>query len=195
MHLTISLLFALVFQATEPPRIGNFAQSLSAQDVAAIERDALAGKKAWLLVGPYGQSGQTIAAYTVPDTGTAEVRRGSMTTVRRDVAANRWVAARSMKWVQVSINGRDFNAIEGSLDLNRPFTLNGSLDDAELVRIVRLIRSNTAVEHTWPINNVLVESSTSIQVMLSGPDMFLQRVILQKQGENWVVSSTRKGQA
>ena len=88
--LQLALLLTLVLQAAGLPKLGPFARTLSAQDIAAIERDALpAGQKPWLLVGPYGNLGIAVEAYLRPEVSSAEVRRGTVTIVRRQ-AGGTW---------------------------------------------------------------------------------------------------------
>jgi hypothetical protein len=196
-NLFSAVLLTLVFQTAGAVRLGNFAQMLSDQDVAAIEREFLpAGKKTWLLVGPYGQSAQTVAAYLLPDNANGELRRGSLTVVRREPTGNRWSVVQSREWAQVSVTGRDFNAIQDDQDQNRPFTFTGRFEDGELISVVRVLRSSTAVERTWPVYSMSRQSDDSIQAFLgSGPGSLLERVTLKKQGAEWVVVNAQKGRA
>jgi hypothetical protein len=160
-----------------------------------------AGAKPWLLDGDPGQIGgiQYIEAYLPPSSATDSLRRGSVVTLRRGAfpAGQAWTQMRSENYAQVVITGRFFEEIRSDLDLNRPFRVLGSFDDTELIRIVNFLRSgppaplpgggSTRVE-LRPILYMQRQSPTTLSVRLRRAIMSGQSIILEKQGENWMVS-------
>jgi hypothetical protein len=92
------------------------------------------------------------------------------------------------------LSGRDdFNAIEAEQDLNRPFMIAGSFDDAELVSLVRFVRGNATLERTWPIHSISRQPDSSIRVFLwPETGSHLQIVNIVRRDGNWVVVSVQK---
>src|SRR6267154_6470555 len=138
-----------------PPRLGDVARQLTEQDVAGLEMVLPEGSKPWLLTGESGQipGPQNIQAYLPPTTSTAILRRGPVIDVTRSGFVNRgnatppstaWTVRSTVRYAQVAMTGRSFDQIQGDQDINRPFLVEGSFDDSELVGLVEFLRSNAA---------------------------------------------------
>jgi hypothetical protein len=99
--------------------------------------------------------------------------------------------------------GRDWGKLDligGDPDINRPFRVRGTFEDAELIRIVNLLRSGPAAPlprggsasvEVLPILSVQRQSSTTVSVILRRQIQAGQTVTLEKRGEDWVVASVR----
>lgn len=191
--------------ATLPLRLGDFARTLSEKDVADIEAIAQSsGGKPWLLEGPVGQTGFSIRVYLPAETQTRELRRGPAITLVKRPGESAWTkrgTAPTEFYAQVALAGRDFNAISGGDDdLNRPFTVSGTFDDADLISLVAFIRSKPAnVESSWPIEFVgrmPAPNADMVEVRLNQPSgSLLMRVRVKKQGSGWVIESAQNGRA
>jgi len=191
--------------ATMPLRLGDFARTLSEKDVADIEAIAQSsGGKPWLLEGPVGQIGFTIRVYLPPETQTRELRRGTAFDLIKRPGDSAWTrrgTAQPGFYAQVALAGRDFNAISGGDDdLNRPFAVSGTFDDADLLSLVAFIRSKPGnVESSWPIEFVgrmPAPNADMINLSLNQPSgSLLMMVRVKKQGSGWVIESARNGRA
>jgi len=124
------LLASLMQSPATPLRIGDVARRMTEQDVAALELALPSGARPWLLIGVRAW-GEHVEAYLAPTTATPVLRRGTVVSGQR-----------TGSYAQVAIPGRSFDDIQGDQDINRPFQVIGHFDDAELVSLVRLLRSN-----------------------------------------------------
>ena len=185
--------------APTPIRIGDVARHLSDSDVADLDRALPAGsKKPWLLVGVPGQyrTIQIIEAYMPPDSASRELRRGSVLRFGRRVVdrakPEAWAlvpgvpqTASSRSYAQVTVAGRNFEQIKGEQDPNRPFLIEGSFDDAELISLIAFIRSSRVAAGT--IESVYWQSNDSIRVENRQSDLSWQVLTIQRKGQEWVI--------
>ena len=216
---TAFILVCALVQASGQPviRIGDVARQLSDQDIAEIERVAsTGGRKPWLLNGPRGQIAdlRSVEVYLAPDKSTPELRRGAVIDLvtgsvgalaasgirpAGGATANSWTAMRTEAYCQVAIPGRGYNQVEADGDINRPFRIVGQFDDAELVGLVRFVRSSPpgpvgasrstrrAVHGDWPVTAV-VRQQDSIQVRIRSDDFSSELVTLRRQESGWLVT-------
>jgi hypothetical protein len=96
-------------------------------------------------------------------------------------------------------SGRPFTPIDGDDDVNRPFLVTGAFADAELVSLVRFVRSSPSgptplasaptgpVRGDWPIVSIS-RSRDVIDVRLRKDDSTFQQVELRPEGSAWVVA-------
>jgi hypothetical protein len=174
-------------------RLGNGARQLSDQDIANIEMVLPAGKKPWLLSGELGAMlVPSITAYLPPATETREMRRGSLITLRRPVGASvntqPWtIMDANGAYAQVAVSGRGFDQIEGDQDINRPFSVGGAFDDAELLSIVTFLRLNSST--SGPLRGVNRQADGQIVVGIRRSATGSTRMVLgkQREGLGWII--------
>jgi hypothetical protein len=187
--------------------IGEVGLQLSEQDVRDLQRVLPGRQIPWLLIGERGQTGnsqQLIQAFLPPTSTRPDLRRGPLISVSRwtDPTPQEWTIpsyapAGTQSYAQVAIEGRNFDQVLNAQDMNRPFRVVGTVDDADLVSIVGLLRSiaDTASPQSvqpWP--TIMVEARADNEVvvtLLRVSSMSGQRVTLQKQGQTWIVVSVR----
>jgi hypothetical protein len=160
MRLLVGLLVAglLAAQAPrEPLAFGRQAAWLRPEDVEAIAGAVASyGGRPWLLTGvqrsPANRDGQyqwSVSAYVAPATATPELRRGPLVRVRSSRSteqlsdATTWTVDPSsiVTWAQVALPGRPFGDVQGEQDENWPLTITGDITDADLLSVVRFLRS------------------------------------------------------
>lgn len=186
-------------------RIGDVAARLTDQEVADVEKALPAGGKPWLLIGvtPFEPGIQTIGAYMLPTTNLPELRRGQIITVGRQViplpptswSTTSWVISNpAHEYAQVAFGGRNFDQITDAKDINLPFAVTGVISDADLIGVVKSVRSTgygglqimrLGVWDDQP-SNVLVSVRGGGPGTGGGANMALT---LQKQGQTWGVIS------
>jgi len=206
--------------AATPLRLGDLARSLSAADIASIELALPAGGKPWLIAGDFGQarSSQSVEAYLPPDPASAQLRRGSMIRLSRRITdpsnPGPWAIDNSVQqggmqtrggfvghppnhgpYAQVAIEGRTFQEFSDDQDQNRPFLVEGSISDAELIDIVAFIRPKPPLFGAGPIQAVVLGSNGSVTVWTRLRPLASEWWILQKLGETWKVVGTGVRQA
>lgn len=118
------------------------------------------GGRPWLIIGvrrsPPQQKGEfrwSAVAYAAPTTATPELRRGSLVPVSSASTSEpladpaSWSAdpARVSTWAQVAMPGRTFEDVTSEQDENRPLTITGDITDADLLSVVRFLRSRPAI--------------------------------------------------
>jgi hypothetical protein len=209
----VAFMFVLVQTAAPKPpvTIGSSAAKSSAQNLADLEK--LAGGRAWLISASPSQFGvEFLELYLPPTTATPELRRGTVAVVEN----GRSVSTHS--YAQVAIPDRAFDDIKGETDANRPFAIQDGIafDDAELVSIVRFIRSKPTSPVTnvigrsgivdgalpiWSIGRItqtrpqLNETAGQIRVTLRLSDFKGIDVLLEKKEQTWVVISALQWEA
>ena len=141
----------------EPLTFGRQAPWLRPVDFEAIVRAVSSyGGPPWLLLGvqrsPANRDGEfhwSAAAYVAPTTATPELRRGPLVRVYSGLTREQladpatWVADQSsvVTWAQVALPGRPFDDVKDEVDENRPLTITGDITDADLLSVVRFLRS------------------------------------------------------
>jgi len=182
--------------AAKPLRIGG-AQQLSEQDIANLELLMPKGKKPWLYWGELDvldwgtvDAIATVAAYLPPDSETSEIRRGTMITLRwpDHSPAKAWtVIDANGSYAQVAIAGKSFDQIQRDQDLNRPFKVVGTFDDAELLSIVNFVRTKYPGS---PLRGVERDGLNPILVSIgSDRNGRPMKLVLGKQNQEWVLLS------
>ena len=193
-------------------RLGDVARQLSEQDVASLERLLPANGKPWLLIaeGLGAMSGpfHSVEAYLPPETTTRELRRGVVIPLQRRIAptpeawslVNAAPSARQTtgRYAQVAVEGRNFDQIQSDQDINRPFWVDGRLDDSELVSIVAFIRNQPLQTlfafppvtplRAGPIHTIAREAADFVTVWTRLGTQESQVVTLRKQGQSWVIT-------
>ena len=190
-----------------PVRIGDFARRLSNQVVAEVEQAiaSAAGKpwKPWLLIGGEGPEGNSVVhAYLPEESTTAEFRRSQKVILTRASDRVPWNvefldAKRSGYYAQVAIAGRSLDSITGDRDINQPFGVVGSFQDAEIVAIVTLIRSSPPspnggrVPGPWPIAQISRAPDGSVNVSLRDVNVYSgTSANLTGEGGTWHITRT-----
>jgi hypothetical protein len=182
-------------QSAKPLRIGG-AQQLSEHDIASLESLMPAGKIPWLYWGELDvldwdniDAIATVGAYLPPASETSELRTGTVITLGwpDHSPSKAWtVIEANGAYAQVAIAGKSFDQIQGDQDINRPFRVVGTFDDAELLSIVTFVRTKyprfllRGMERDR-LNHVLVS-------VASGHDG-LVRLLLDYQSQGWVLLS------
>ena len=174
--------------------------------MAELERGFVSlGGSPWLIYGferlpSLSDPVFAIEAYLPADVTTPEVRRGSVLNASRQsgqiISINAPNAERGGRYAQVAVPGRGFDAIQGDRDINLPFLLIGAIDDADLVRIVTLVRSSPALPPPygrapghWPIRSVTRRADDSVDVHQLSVDRGRgQGMTISRQTSGWVVT-------
>ena len=157
MPLVTGVLVALAMQTiqigTGSPR--QIDSRLSSDLVAQVEQ--LAGGRTWLLLGNHPRF--SLEVYRLPQTTGPTVRRGQMVwLVAPPTEPPQWQVHQQLPWAQVALPGREFDDVNGSKDVNRPFRVAGVFRDSELIRLVEFIRSGAevhAAQGTRAVNRML----------------------------------------
>jgi len=197
-----TVLAILQVTSSGPLRIGVVARQLSAQDLVEVERVATtAGGKPWLLVGREpccprrATAVQAIEAYLPAEKATIEFRRGSIVRVFRQSNQQPWAVTvpapdRGGLYAQVAAPGRPLDSIIDDRDINQPFVIVGTFQDAELISIVSSIRSgNRGLQATWPIISVTRVAADSARASLrSEKEVSGVDITLSLQGGNWTIT-------
>ena len=144
----------------EPLVFGPQAAWLRPVDAEAVGRAvAPYGGAAWLIteVRRYlqrtGEFRWSAMAYVAPTITTSEFRRGRLVHVSTGLTAEQladpssWSADPTtvQEWAQVAIPGRPFEDVKNEQDENLPLWISGDITDADLVSIVRFLRSRPAI--------------------------------------------------
>jgi hypothetical protein len=135
--------------AAAPIVVGEQRDALTPADVSAISALTVT-RPAWLIDA--FDAGDPVLArvlvYLKPDRTTSTIRRGSLVMVSRGrsgatATPRPWIINEQFRaeYAQVPIDGRDADDVREAVDENRPFRVTGDLSDADLVGIVRYIRS------------------------------------------------------
>ena len=140
---------ALVSQspAVTPLRLGARAQALAKEEIDALERLVPGTKAPWLLMDEFDVARMpNMGAYLPAVVQTPEVRRGAMVILQRldysSLDSRLWTVVEANEaYAQVAVAGRSFDQIQRYEDVNRPFRVIGSFDDAELLSIVNFFRT------------------------------------------------------
>ncbi len=221
--IAVALFAVAAFQATPGPlRVGAVARALPDQDVADIVRVAsVTGPQPWLISGFCGQLcgyAEGVGAYLPPEKSTSEFRRGTFVTLERrllkwsiisslpiplsDTGQPVWVVKGHGSYTQVAVPDRQFESINGDQDINRPFAIDGSFDDDELVRLARFIRSSPAgpsasgdpvtksIHGDWPILSV-TRTGDKISVRIREKELSWQDITLVARQSDWTIVSIR----
>jgi hypothetical protein len=211
----LPLWWALTLPVQRSALIGDVARQLSSEDLAQIH-DVVAGERGrpWLLAGSRGMvpDVRSIEAYLTPTRIASDLRRGAVVSVvhatpaaRRYIqlpestGSSRWVVPSSGSYAQVAVAGRPFDRITGVEDVNRPFQVTGSFDDADLVGMIRFVRSSpsgppatdrrqVAVRGDLPVLRVDRQDDL-VEVRVRITDAEWQRVRLRKLSSGWEVVS------
>jgi hypothetical protein len=223
--LYLALLVVNLAQAAAPKSpilIGANAGQVSENDIADLER--ITGSKPWLIDSNSDSVGILYAdVYLPPDATNRDLSRGRKVALSRCseqcVKRDRWDwrVDRTGQYAQVSVEGRAFADVRNSLDPNRPFGVDGKLEDTDIVSLVRFIRSKpagfVARNHDSPASNfqlartaegnlpvISVRRATrsdrltetkagQIIISIRKDDYHGQNVILDdKKGGNWVAN-------
>lgn len=145
----------------EPLVFGPQAAWLRPIDAAAIARAvAPYGAAPWLVTevrrSPPQRTGEfewSALAHVAPTIATSEYRRGPLVRVSTGLSAEQfadpstWRAdpATVRAWAQVAIPDRAFEDVKNEYDDNLPLWIYGDITDADLVSIVRFLRSHPAI--------------------------------------------------
>lgn len=172
--------------AQGPLRLGGGAQQLSQSDIASIESLLPGNTKPWLY-GDIAQTAQTSApvlgAFLPPTTQTPELRRGNLITLRwpdNSPSSSGWtIIDANGSYAQVAVAGLNFDQIQGNQTTNRPFRVQGTIDDADLLEIINAARGKSF--GTLVLN---VERNASNQIIVS---LGLGNLYLEKKGQEWIV--------
>jgi len=147
--------------------IGADGNRLTSTDIADLTKVLPDEKAPWLVVGEgpgaFGPSSvQRFQVYMSPIAATPDVRRGLAFEIGRPTGtvSQGWTLTRdpagqpvSFQYAQLAIDGRPFDQIANEGDSNLPFRLDGPIDDAELVGLVRFVRTQAA----GPIKGIMTK--------------------------------------
>lgn len=164
MRLLIASLVGGLVAAQAPPGplvFGPQAAWFRPADAEGIARAvAPYGGRPWLIIGvrrsPPQRNGEfrwSAVAYAAPTTATPDLRRGSLVPVSSASTSAQladptsWSAdpSRVGTWAQVALPGRTFEDVTGEQDENRPLTITGDITDADLLSVVRFLRSRPVI--------------------------------------------------
>ena len=145
----------------EPLAFGPQAAWLRPVDAEAIARAvAPYGGAPWLIAevrrSPRQRNGEfdwSAMAYVAPTIATAEFRRGALVrvfsglTTEQSADPSTWRADPTTirTWAQVAMPGRAFEDVKNEQDENLPLWIVGDITDADLVSIVRFLRSSPVI--------------------------------------------------
>jgi len=188
-----------------PLRIGT-ARVVSEKDYLNLEKVLPKREKPWLLMGDPGQIQLvTFNVYLSATKGTSELRRGAMVIASQLKPPSWRVDGKDpccMAWAQVAFEERDFADIHDLNDPNRPFRVIGAFSDAELLSLVRTLRSSDEISQRLrvisaprklPILSVARgprnESKNTAEAFLHIDDArnSVARILLRKDAEQWRV--------
>jgi hypothetical protein len=138
--------------------IGADGNRLTSKDIADLTRVLPEERSPWLIVGEgpgvFGPDPvQRFEVYMPPIAATPDVRHGLAFEIFRPngTPSGGWTLSRRpggqpeyFQYAQVAIDGRLFDQIMNEGDTNRPFRLIGPIDDADLVSLVRFVRTHAA---------------------------------------------------
>jgi hypothetical protein len=203
---TALLVVALVSQLVAGvPTIGepDVVAQLIDTDIAAIkERARDACERLWVVRAFRSQPAnrQYVEAYCdampTPE-GDVHLRRGAYVAVLRD-HEKPWAVSAKGSYAQVSADARTPDQVPGDRDIRRPFRVNGSFTDAELVSLVTFIRSSPRnpepspqyfprVEGNQPIGGVWRNGDGTVRVSLARADFESQVVELRETDRGWEI--------
>jgi hypothetical protein len=186
------------------PTIGepDVLAGLRETDIAAIkERAHETCDAVWLIKAFRSQlsSIRGVEAYctVVPSRqGDVFLRRGNYMHVT-DRSSQGWAVSGKGQYAQVSADARTPDQVPGDRDIRRPFRVNGSFTDAELVSLVTFVRSSPPnpqpsqylprVEGNQPIGVVWRNGDGSVRVSLARSDFESQVVELRQTDRGWEI--------
>jgi hypothetical protein len=104
-------------------------------------------------------------------------------------------------WAQVAISGRDYDVLNGEMDVNLPFQVDGDFSDEELVSLVTWIRTS-APRRSANGRGVPLDVGPVLQVLNIGPLLQVSRTskdaarcfVAGGNGPTQVLSVTRDAQ-
>jgi hypothetical protein len=186
---------AILFQsaATVPVRIGELAKSWTDSEAADIVKMvAPTGPAPWLLHGYHGVFTDGVEAYFSPDSVTKDVRRGALIIFTRSNGTlsgtlGSWAVYKRLTYAQVAVAGRNFDQVQGPMDVGRPFQINGNIGDSELTELVSFVRSQAGA---LPIYSITLEHADTATANLSKSPGSGQLLHLVRRGSSWIVSGT-----
>jgi hypothetical protein len=189
---------------TKAPRIGDVARQLTDQDVEELERTLSAGERPWLFIGEVDQ--RFVVAFLPPKTTTGELRRGTTLLLNRrsgwkvaDWSTRNDARGSGANYAQVAVAGRTFDEIQGDDDMNRPFFVTGQFSDAELVSLVKFIRSRPVRQAIQiakgPIVSIIGQPSSARICVRERNALGCQFSEMRQQGQSWVLVSISLGGA
>lgn len=189
-----------------PSRIGDAARKLSTRDITDIERAlASAGKaeKLFMIIGgETPQHSYLVYGYLSHESGTVEFRRCEKVMITRPSSRARWVVSLmddkgGGTYAQVAIAGQSMDSITSDRDISKPFRVTGDFPDADLISVVRFIRSGAPptsrygrrVPDYWPIDSISrALDGESIAVSLMAPNGYSGvGIFLNRDGDTWRV--------
>jgi hypothetical protein len=191
----------LQIQPAVPIRLGIGAQSLAEEEISEFRR-AQPGRDVWLVAGKAPFPGLSIAVYFAAENATAELRRGPMIRGYRLVnPPGAWKLDAPGHWAQVAISGRDYDVLNGEMDVNLPFQVDGDFSDEELVSLVTWIRTS-APRRSANGRGVPLDVGPVLQVLNIGPLLQVSRTskdaarcfVAGGNGPTQVLSVTRDAQ-
>jgi hypothetical protein len=218
---TLGLFLTFQSAPSTAVRLGPTGNHLTSGDLDQINRLDVGGRAAWVLEGQarggIRSNSWYVVAYLTADQTRAGIRRGRLAVLKAEMTSpdaydgpKRWELVSMGDYAQVPLSGADPDALTGSRDLNRPFTVVGTVEDDSLVAIVSLIRTGPAiaiefqdktgppptgmfrrVEKSWPIKSLLMLSADAVEVSLLDPSRMEksgQKVWLRKYGTSWNVT-------
>ena len=203
-------------QNTAPIVFGRQAAWLRPADVESIARAVRSyGGPSWLITdvrrSPPDRNGEfqwSALAYVASTTATAEFRRGALVRVNAGLTTEqladpaRWSADASTvrQWAQVAIPGRPFDDVKGEQDDNLPLTISGDITDADLLSVVRFLRSSPVIavppglnlgQVPGPVRGI--RGPAIRHPMLPGVRVVIARsaecsydIVLERRGETWI---------
>lgn len=164
MRLLIVMLAGGLVAAQAPPgplAFGPQAAWFRLADAEGIARAVASyGGRPWLITGVRrsaqrrnGEYQWSAVAYVAPTTANPELRRGPLVPVDTvptseplaDPASWRADPTSVVTWAQVAVPGRAFEDVTSEQDENRPLTITGDITDADLLSVVRFLRSRPAI--------------------------------------------------
>ncbi len=136
------------------------------------------------------------AAVAVPQ-GDVFLRRGTFVTVTNH-SDQGWMASGTGQYAQVSADARTPDQVPGDRDIRRPFRVNGSFTDAELVSLVTFVRSSPPnplpppqyvprLEGDRPIGGVWKQGDGTVRVALARDDFESQVVDVRQTDRGWQI--------
>jgi hypothetical protein len=207
--LAVAIVLVLEAGLCAQVRSGAYAERLSNSDVAEITRRAASvGKSVVLLDGDVSQvlpETWYIDAYLEADSTSAAIHRGRVLRLESEVVEGKAVRWRTRFPVTSYARVPTSPTTRPSGSLDRPFLLDGSFSDEELIGLINYIRtspqtgaqtireagggiiggSGFSVEGTWPVTSV-GRSGNDVRVWLQNSTRSGQTVTLIRERGRWV---------
>jgi hypothetical protein len=172
--------------ATGPIRLGGGALQLSELDIATIQSMFTGDAKPWLLSGdigllPTSASIPIMGAFLPATAQTAEVRRGTLVTLRwpdYTTDSKTWtIIDDNGSYAQVAVAGRSFDQVQGDHALNRPFRIVGAIGDEDLLKIINVVRAKIPQGVVFS-----VESNARNQILVS---LGFASLVFENHNQEW----------